>query len=108
MGLAVINCASEHNTQTCRDYDIMGYPTLKVFAGGALAGDRGAPLQPTPHDVPSLEAAYVSWVVEQQSKGRPPLKPDLTLTNKTAAGWGTFEFGGIPFLSWRFLPVTCR
>lgn len=83
MGLAVINCASERNTQTCRDYDIMGYPTIKVFSAGAAKGDRGAPLQPTPHDVPSLESAYISWVLEQQSQGRPPIKPDLTLINRT-------------------------
>ena len=66
MGLAVINCASERNTQTCRDYDIMGYPTLKVFPSKAAKGDRGQHLQPTPHEVPKLMEAMVNWVQEQQ------------------------------------------
>ena len=80
MGIAVINCAAEHNTQTCRDYDIMGYPTLKVFPAHAPAGERGSSLQPTPHDVPSLTKAMLNWVQVQQEKEAGLIKAGADLT----------------------------
>jgi len=31
MAVGAIDCADEANTETCREYDIMGYPTMKFF-----------------------------------------------------------------------------
>ena len=99
MGIAVINCAAEHNTQTCRDYDIMGYPTLKVFSAHAPAGDRGSHLQPTPHDVPSLVKAMLNWALDQQEKD-PALKTsstDLTI-NDRSDGLVVLDYKDLPYM----------
>ena len=29
--VAGIDCADDNNTATCREFEIMGYPTLKLF-----------------------------------------------------------------------------
>ena len=93
MGLAVINCASERNTQTCREYDIMGYPTLKVFPSKAAKGDRGQHLQPTPHEVPKLMEAMVNWVQEQQAKD-PSIEPNLNIGAGPSEGLAVLEKAG--------------
>ena len=39
--LAAIDCAQDVNTATCRQYDIMGYPSLKFFPPKAGPEDLG-------------------------------------------------------------------
>ena len=66
MGIGVVNCAAEHNNRICRDYDIFGYPSVKVFPPNATANDRGKLQRPAP-DVDSLVDIMTSWIQEQQS-----------------------------------------
>ena len=41
MGVGAIDCANEANMPTCRQYEVMGYPTLKFFPPGATPADVG-------------------------------------------------------------------
>lgn len=34
--MAVVNCADSHNIKLCRDYDVTGYPTIKVMIVGYI------------------------------------------------------------------------
>jgi len=39
--VAAIDCAQEQNMPTCREYEVMGYPSIKFFKPGTPAGDMG-------------------------------------------------------------------
>ena len=41
MRLAAIDCAQDENVATCRDYEIMGYPSLKFFPPKAAKDELG-------------------------------------------------------------------
>ena len=41
ISVAAIDCARDENMPICRDYDIMGYPSLKFFPPRAQLSDRG-------------------------------------------------------------------
>ena len=41
MTVAAIDCAMEANMPTCREYEVMGYPTIKFFSPNTPAGDMG-------------------------------------------------------------------
>ena len=41
MAVAAIDCAVEANMAVCREYEIMGYPTIKFFSPNTPAGDMG-------------------------------------------------------------------
>ena len=41
MAVAAIDCAMEANMPTCREYEVMGYPTIKFFSPNTPAGDMG-------------------------------------------------------------------
>ena len=41
ISVAAIDCAQDENMPICRDYDIMGYPSLKFFPPQAPASNRG-------------------------------------------------------------------
>ena len=41
MAVAAIDCAMEYNMETCREYEVMGYPTIKFFSPNTPAGDMG-------------------------------------------------------------------
>ena len=39
MGVAAIDCAAEANMPTCREYEVMGYPSIKFFPPGTAKGE---------------------------------------------------------------------
>ena len=41
MAMAAIDCAMEANMPICREYEVMGYPTIKFFTPNTPAGDMG-------------------------------------------------------------------
>ena len=41
MAVGAIDCAQEVNMPTCREYEVMGYPTIKFFSPNTLQGDMG-------------------------------------------------------------------
>merc|ERR1719232_2042303 len=60
MGFGVINCAQEYNTQACRDFDIAGYPSLKLFAPHQPASYVGELIRA--HDVQALMNEATNWI----------------------------------------------
>ena len=41
MAVGAIDCAQDVNMPTCREYEVMGYPTIKFFSPHTLQGDMG-------------------------------------------------------------------
>ena len=41
MAVGAIDCAQEINMPTCREYEVMGYPTIKFFSPHTVQGDMG-------------------------------------------------------------------
>ena len=41
MAVGAIDCAQDINMPTCREYEVMGYPTIKFFSPHTLQGDMG-------------------------------------------------------------------
>ena len=41
MAVGAIDCAQEVNMPTCREYEVMGYPTIKFFSPNTPQGDMG-------------------------------------------------------------------
>ena len=60
MGFGVINCAQEYNTQACRDFDIGGYPSVKLFAPHQPASYVGELIRA--HDVQALMNEATNWI----------------------------------------------
>ena len=78
-GFGVINCAQEYNTQACRDFDIAGYPSLKLFAPHQPASNVGELIRA--HDVQSIMNEVTNWIesLERNETGNLlSFAPDLT------------------------------
>ena len=39
--IGVVDCAKDENVPLCREYEVMGYPTLKYFPSFSEAGQLG-------------------------------------------------------------------
>ena len=79
MGFGVINCAQEYNTQACRDYDINGYPSLKLFSPKQAVSNVGELIRA--HDVQSLITEVTNFVETLERNDTTQLltfAPDLT------------------------------
>lgn len=83
--IAAINCAEERNTQICREFEIMAYPSLRLFPINYTEG-TGIIVQKT-HDVPSLRETVVRELrsLHSESKGAPQW-PDLGYYDKSDVG----------------------
>ena len=84
MGFGVINCAQEYNTQACRDFDIAGYPSLKLFAPHQAASNVGELIRA--HDVQTLMNEVTDWLEALELNGTTKLSksaPDLTPLKST-------------------------
>ena len=60
--LAAIDCAQDVNTATCRQYDIMGYPTLKFFPPKASNDDLGETRMTMSKEIPSMKEDMIHFV----------------------------------------------
>ena len=80
MGVGVINCANEINTQTCREYEIAGYPMLKLFPPNSPTSNVGDVL--AAHDIPALTKGMADWIAKTESEAENhhmlEIMPDLT------------------------------
>merc|ERR1719300_1050310 len=70
MAVAAIDCAMEYNMPTCREYEIMGYPTIKFFSPNTLKGDMGTERQNREKTVPSIKADMVRYLTDVQLSGK--------------------------------------
>ena len=65
--LAAIDCAQDENVATCRNYDIMGYPTLKFFPPKAATKDIGEARETMSKEIPLMMSDMADFV-EKVSK----------------------------------------
>ncbi len=60
--LGAIDCAQEENMPACRDYEVMGYPTLKFFPPAAAAEDLGEVRKSMDKSVAAIKEDMVAFV----------------------------------------------
>ncbi|MPC35349.1 Sulfhydryl oxidase 2 [Portunus trituberculatus] len=63
--VGVLDCSVDENVPICREHEIMGYPTVKLFAARTTKGDIGSAM---PHltTVEELGEAVTDFLVEKQ------------------------------------------
>lgn len=84
--VAVVNCADSHNVKLCRDYDVSGYPTIKIFKPYANESDKGDNINGD-RDIDSIEASIVEYLESYQDENAPSHWPELhPLQTKTVEG----------------------
>ncbi|XP_065556580.1 sulfhydryl oxidase 2-like isoform X1 [Artemia franciscana] len=66
--IGAIDCANENNTEICRDYDIMGYPTMRVIHTNATKRTLGEDVKGS-RDVQGLVESLVLYLAAQQNIG---------------------------------------
>ena len=79
MGFGAINCAQDYNTQACRDFDITGYPSLKLFAPNQPVSNLGELIRA--HDVQAIMNEATNWIEGLERNDTTKLlsfAPDLT------------------------------
>ena len=69
MAVAAIDCAVEANMAVCREYEIMGYPTIKFFSPNTPAGDMGQERQSRDKTIPAIEKDMIKFLADLQSSG---------------------------------------
>ena len=55
ISVGAIDCAAEENMPTCREYEVMGYPTLKFFTPNTPTGDMGIERHSREKTVPAIK-----------------------------------------------------
>jgi len=67
-----IDCAMEENMPTCREYEVMGYPSIKFFSPATPAGDMGEERQSRDKTIPAIKRDMVVylWDLLAGRKGR--------------------------------------
>lgn len=63
MAVAAIDCAQEENMPTCREYEVMGYPSLKFFSPGTPAGEMGEERQSRDKSVEAIKRDMVTYLL---------------------------------------------
>ena len=67
MAVAAIDCAMEYNMETCREYEVMGYPTIKFFSPNTPAGDMGQERQNRDKTIPVIKRDMITFLSDLQS-----------------------------------------
>jgi len=84
VGIGVINCAQEYNIDTCRKYEIEGYPALKLFSPHKPFPEGGIWLKP--QEPNSLVNLITDWIETfQHNKVSKLIKASPDLTSFTAS-----------------------
>lgn len=65
VSVGAIDCAQDYNSNICRDYEVMGYPTLKFFPPEATASYTGQALNA--HTVDALKKGMIDYVTDLQA-----------------------------------------
>ena len=70
IGVAAIDCAMEYNMPTCREYEVMGYPTLKLFSPNTPAGDMGQErVNRMDKTIDSIQSDMIKFIRDLQISG---------------------------------------
>ena len=73
ISVGAIDCADEVNTDTCREYDIMGYPSMKFFPRKGAADFLGEKVDVRALTVDAIRDAMTSFLMQEEEK-KPELK----------------------------------
>jgi len=69
ISVAAIDCALEQNMPTCREYEVMGYPSIKFFSPKTLAGEMGEERkQNRAKTVPAIKEDAVEFLKKLQAE----------------------------------------
>lgn len=60
--LGALDCAQDVNTAVCRQYDILGYPSLKFFPPKASQHDPGQLREARTQEVPHIMQDIVAYI----------------------------------------------
>ena len=66
--MAAIDCAMEENMPTCREYEVMGYPSLKFFTPNTPTGDMGVERHSREKTVPAIKRDMIQFITDLQIK----------------------------------------
>ena len=73
--IGAINCARSENLAICRNYDVGGYPWVKLFAPMAKEGDMG---EKVAHKLQEeMLELLVGYATDLQQRTHPPSWPNL-------------------------------
>lgn len=68
ISVGAIDCADDVNTDTCREYDIMGYPTMKFFPRKSAADFLGDRVDVKALTVDAIRDAMTSFLMQEEEK----------------------------------------
>jgi len=68
IAVAAIDCAMEENMPTCREYEVMGYPSLKFFTPNTPTGDMGVERHSREKTVPAIKRDMIQFITDLQMK----------------------------------------
>lgn len=68
ISVGAIDCAAEENMPTCREYEVMGYPTLKFFTPNTPTGDMGIERHSREKTVPAIKKDMIEFLTDLQLK----------------------------------------
>lgn len=77
VAVGALDCADDDNSAVCREFEIMGYPTLRYFHEGYQEGSFGDNVMKG-DDVHSHRRYLVAKMVEEQLAGRGAIFPNIT------------------------------
>ncbi|XP_069951420.1 sulfhydryl oxidase 2 isoform X3 [Cherax quadricarinatus] len=63
--VGVLDCAVDENVPVCREHEVMGYPTIKLFAARASKGDVGTDMQRS-STVDDMGRSVIDFLVDKQ------------------------------------------
>jgi len=66
ISVAAIDCAMEENMPTCREYEVMGYPTLKFFTPNTPKGEMGTERASRIKTVPAIKKDIIDFITDLQ------------------------------------------
>lgn len=71
VGIGAIDCSDEDNSPICREFEILGYPTLRYFHENYLEGPKKIGVEiKKGEDVDALRTALVQQMIQEQIDGR--------------------------------------
>lgn len=85
--IAAIDCADDLNTQHCRDYEIMGYPTIRFFRPYTVNVTNGEEFARGDDEVSALRHTVITKLEATEKVAMPPKWPDLLLVPDKDALW---------------------
>lgn len=78
VGIGAIDCSDEDNSPICREFEIMGYPTLRYFHEYYQEGSKKIGTDvPKGEDMDKLRQNLVERLIIEQNEGRGKIYPNL-------------------------------